>query len=116
MAFAIFYERVDLEAMAEQLSRQDLAAGDLAEAEQAWDHGFRHWDTAGLVPMARFAAQPNSRLLVISSNSLNLEDFRALLRRIAAQFPGDLHAEYMDSIANDLGGSDAAEEPWNAGG
>jgi hypothetical protein len=108
-----FYNRSDLGAIAVQLSRGDLTGQDKTEADASWDAGFRTWDIAARAPADRLEGDSDTRLLVITSNNLNLQDFRDLLMRMSTTYPG---AEYLESISNDLGGSSAAVEPWNAGG
>lgn len=123
MAFAIFYQRGELEQIATQITRPDLPANLVDACNKAWDSGMRRWDTAPRAPAAKLGGDNEVRILVLTSNNMNLLGFRTLLYAIANYFnpapvqnpPIDEAAWSLDALASDMAGSSGAVEPWNAG-
>jgi hypothetical protein len=119
VAFAIFYNRTDCQAIAAQLVRSDLSAAHRATADAYWDGGFHKWDTDPLAKSDRIQGDSETREVVIAGSGLNKQGLRNLLYAIAANY-ADIppmvvgSTEYMNAIADDLATS--AVEPWSAGG
>lgn len=119
MAFAVFYEVTDLQAIAAQIVRTDLSESDKTKAAAIWNNGFKDWEVSGACPYAKTEGSPFIRAVVVSS--VTLQHFVDLLRSIATSFPQDPAAVYMGAIADDIsaapfGDNSAAVEPWSAGG
>lgn len=116
MAYAIFYDNSDRAAIARQLARLDLPAALREQAIRHWDGGFKKYQTAPGASYARLEGDETTTALEITAQG-GLVDFVVLLRGIAASFPGDPNANYMDAIADDIesgtfGNNSAAKEPW----
>jgi len=113
MSFAIWYNRQDLTPIAAEFTRQDLSPADRAYAQSLWNAGLSGWNTAPVeTDPFHSGNDPDCRRIVINGKhqgkTLTLADFRAFLYR-QSLLPG---AEYLDALANDMGGASGAMEPW----
>ena len=112
MAFAIFYEPEDLSVLELYLNtnRNLLTQADRQLALKYWNAGLKTWNSAllGQSPYEEPGASPKARQVVMSGAGVTLLEFRNLLYR-AATIPG---AAYLRALADDMGGSSGAVEPW----
>jgi hypothetical protein len=113
MAFAIFYEHSDLAAVVANASPFVLSGGDRVIANKVWNGGLKNWQTApyGQSPFEEPGASPLARVIVIDS-SVTLAEFRALLYRIAGRLGATPDVQYVRALADDMGGTSGAVEPW----
>lgn len=112
MAFALFYNREDLTPIAAEIGRADLTGADRQLANRVWNGGGRDWNTAPLAPPEMRAREGDAdlRILVIDS-TVTLTQFRDFLYRMAASV-GSVGGAYLAALADDMGGSSGAVEPW----
>lgn len=110
MAFAIWYELVDLNIVGGAITANaaNISQADKNLARRYWQNGVSGWATApgGHAPGDDLC--PLCRQLVISYGSLT--EFRALLDRIADALGGD--ALYLHSLAEDMGHPWGGQDPW----
>ena len=120
MAYAIFYEHEDLTAIAANVEAtlannydQFLTTQERNSVKQtfqrAWNGGLNSWATAPLAPPANQEGDPLITIIVVSGQQVSLQALRDALRLLGTKVP---NASYMIRIADDLGGSSAAIEPW----
>ena len=112
MAFALFYNREDLTPISAEVTRATLPQGEKQFALACWHAGIDGWDTAPIAPLEKQEGDPDTRILVVSGNfqgsPITLQAFRDFLYRMSAN-PG---AIYLSALADDMGGSSGAIEPW----
>ena len=113
MAFALFYEHVDLSSIVANASPSVLSGGDRVIANKVWNGGLKNWQTApfGQAPCEEPGACPNCRMVVVTS-TVTLQEFRDLLYRIAARLGATPDVQYVRALADDMGGCAGAVEPW----
>ena len=105
--FAIFYNTIDLQAVANDLSGGTISGSDKTLALKFWNGGLKTWQTAPLAPANRAEGDADCRIVVINSTG-TLADLRDLLnRRFAAT--GNT---YLAKLARDMERSSGAVEPW----
>lgn len=122
MAFAIFYNTTDLNAIAAQVqatlaSNYDsfLTVQERNSVKQTfnrcWNNGMSGWATAPLAgsqdPNFAGSGTGDSRIIVVSSSQVTKANLISAMRTLAAKVPG---ASYMLAIADDLVGT--CVEPW----
>jgi hypothetical protein len=120
MAFAVFYNLLDLQDATAGLNRQDIPTGDKALAQAIWNAGFSGYATAPLAPDDRRCVDtpdgricdPDCRIVVIDGKyqgkTITLQQLRDLLNRIA----DTTGVNYLRALSNDMGGYQGAAEPW----
>ena len=109
MAFALWYNRNDLSAIAGEILRDDLPPAQQAITDEAWLGGFQDWEVAPFAPEVKQEGDADVRYVLVNYPNLSLDRFRSLLYWIADH---DTDATYMRAIANDMGGGPGATEPW----
>lgn len=118
--YAIFYNHEDLTAIAANV--QATLASDYDNFlttqerntvkqtfQRAWNGGLNGWATAPVAPPEKQEGDPDTRIIVVSGQQVSLQALRNALYVLASRVPG---AAYMGRIADDLGGSSGAVEPW----
>lgn len=112
MAFAIFYDDSDAQAIAGALTRADLTNAERQQAQKFWNGGLKDWQTApfGLSPCADASVAPanSSRRLVISAVGLTKQDFVNLLNTIGTRVGGTVGG-YLTTLALDV--AQCGQEP-----
>lgn len=113
MAFAIFYEHVDLSSVVANANPNILTGQDRQIANSVWNGGLKDWQTApfGQSPLDPPGACPSCRTVVVNS-TVTLQQFRDLLYRIANKLGATADVQYVKSLADDMGGTSGAIEPW----
>lgn len=120
MAFAIFYEHEDMTLIAANVAAtlnndydSFLTTQERNSVKQTfqrcWNGGLNAWATAPQAPIEKQEGDPLMRIVVVSGQQVSLQALRDALRTIGTKVPD---ASYMIRIADDLGGSSAAVEPW----
>ena len=120
MAFAIFYEPSDLSSIAanglpSSPIVQQLTNAQRQTAQRVWNGGLSQWQVApvGQSPLDPAGACPLCRTLVIdASPNVTLQQFRDLLYAIANVLGGGPEVHYVRALADDMGGTSGAIEPW----
>lgn len=112
MAFAIFYNREDATRIAAEFTRSSLPQADKSFAQSVWNAGLNTWDRFNPDPRPG-QPQPNDANIIIidgkhQGQTITLQQFRAFLYRYSTE-PG---AIYLAALADDMGGSSGAVEPW----
>ena len=112
MAFAIFYNREDATRIAAEYTRANLPQGDKQFALSCWNSGLNTWDLFNPDPRPG-QPQPNDANIIVidgkhQGQTITLQQFRDFLYRYST-LPG---AEYLAALADDMGGSSGAQEPW----
>jgi hypothetical protein len=113
MAFAIWYNRMDLTPIAAEFTRSDLPQGDRNFATACWNSGLNIWNSAPVeTDPFHSGGDPDCRRLVIDGKSqgqtITLAQFRDFLYRYADA----VGAAYLRNIADDMGNPSGAMEPW----
>lgn len=111
MAFAIFYELSDLSSIAGTTQTASIPTALRNEARKYWNAGLSGWSTAplGQSPYEQAGACATCRTVVVTYGTLAA--FRQLLYDIANAIGTDA-ARYLIALANDMGGTSGAVEPW----
>jgi hypothetical protein len=113
MAFAIFYEPVDLSSLAGSVRAATLPTNLKNLGTKYWNAGLKNWASApiGQSPAEEPGACSLCRTVVMSGAGVTLAEFRQLLLDVAA-FLGTDAARYLIALSADMGGSAGAIEPW----
>jgi hypothetical protein len=102
MAFHVYLNRDDLQAMQTQVMRADMPAGEAQTVTRVWNGGLLNWDVATRATTDKNLGDMETRDLVMSPQGMGVAEFAAFLRRIAGYFPGDEGAQYMDALADHI--------------
>lgn len=110
MAFAIWYELIDLDIVAGalQANAANITQADKNLARRYWQGGISGWATAPVGHASGDDNCPLCRQLVCTYGTLT--EFRALLDRIADALGGD--ALYLHSLAEDMGHWWGGQDPY----
>ena len=112
MAFVIWYELSDLNAIGGSVNAGQALAGlansDRVLARKYWQGGANGWATAPVGHQANDDLCSLCRQLVITFGTL--AEFRGLLDRIADALGGD--ALYLHKLAEDMGNPWGGQDPW----
>lgn len=111
MAFAIFYNDVDMDFVELWMrgNANQLTQADRQLALQYWNGGVKDWKNSPMAqsPYEQFIPTNTARRIVVSNGALL--EFRQLLYRIAQQIPA---ASYLKALADDMGRNCGGVEPW----
>jgi len=105
MAFTIYYNDEDAQAIANGVNRSDLTNTEKQLALKCWNGGLKNWATApfGLSPCADPLVAPanSSRRLVIDAVGVTKQDFANLLNTIGTRV-GGIVGGYLTTLALDV--------------
>lgn len=104
MAFAIRYNTADTQALINAANTLNLSGQDRNYWTRVWNGGLSGWQTAPPCPAQYADNDPDCRQIVITYGTL--ADLRAFLYKYAPQAP------ILAALADDMGGSSGATEPW----
>lgn len=121
MAFAIFYNLADLDGLGAGMTRQDIQpTADRQLAQAFWNAGLNSYATAPLAPDAYRcvntpggqACDPNCRIVIISGKFQGADLTLAQLRLLLYRQAGPLNAPILAALADDMGSTQGAKDPW----
>jgi hypothetical protein len=118
--FAIFYELGDIASLAATIQATGLSNTLKNRAKPYWDNGLSTWALSPLAPNPLpngDTSCPLCHIVVMTMGTKgNLAAFRQLCYDVAdfliAQGQGSTSVQYLRALADDMGGSSGAVEPW----
>lgn len=115
MAFAIFYNMQDLQAMAAAFQDAGISGKDRNDGRTYWNNGLSGWQTAPLASATPGATthpdigwgDPDVRIIVVQNATL--ASLRQYLDFLKGKYP---QCVFLGALADDLTHPLAAVEPW----
>jgi hypothetical protein len=115
VAFAVFYNMDDLQAMAEAFVDASISGKDRNDGRTYWNNGLSGWQNAPLASADLMASthpdiawgEEDLRLVVVQNNTL--ASLRQYLYFLYAKYP---NCVFLQALANDLTHPLAVIEPW----